>query len=333
MPFPVGAAIMGGSALLGTGFNAFFQNKANNIAQKQFRESMNMQKYQYEDMKRYNSPENQVSMMRRAGINPALAYYGGSSPSTVSATSAPSSTAQVKPINTDSFISAFQGLQGDLNNTSALESQIQANQAAASKANAEAFGQNLRNNWLNKDMESIIKNRDLDSWMKENSIDLIKANAKLAQTELEFQQKSLGNRLSQQEWQSELFRAQAGAQLITNAYLPEQLRANIQKIIEEQVLAYKSGVATLQQASAAVMHAANEKHAFDAQFGGSQMQRNGFFRATMKLLSEKVNTEFSNQYKNWLSGFTMFGAPTAPGLYQGGQVINRTKRFNHDKDY
>lgn len=70
---PIGAILSGGAALLGVGSTLL----NNHQQQKNFDRQMDFAKYQYEDMKRYNSMQAQVARMRAAGINPALALGSG----------------------------------------------------------------------------------------------------------------------------------------------------------------------------------------------------------------------------------------------------------------
>lgn len=82
----LGAAAVALSAL-GLG-NTISNNKQ---AQENWQKSFNNSKYQYEDMKRYNSMSAQVARMRAAGINPALALGVGQTGTAASSTSSPSS--------------------------------------------------------------------------------------------------------------------------------------------------------------------------------------------------------------------------------------------------
>ena len=80
---PLSAAITG---MLGIG-----QSLLNNAqSQQNFNEQMAYSKYQYEDLKKYNSMQEQVKRMRAAGINPALAIGQGQLGSTAGSTSIPS---------------------------------------------------------------------------------------------------------------------------------------------------------------------------------------------------------------------------------------------------
>ena len=67
-------------------------NVQNEEARRQFDASLAWSKYQYNDMKQYNSPKNQLRLMREAGLNPALAL--GQLPSSAAVgSSSPGATA------------------------------------------------------------------------------------------------------------------------------------------------------------------------------------------------------------------------------------------------
>lgn len=74
-----------------TGALGLGQSLLNNAAaQQNFNEQMAFSKYQYEDMKKYNSWQNQVAQMRAAGVNPALAIGQGQLGHSASGSSVPS---------------------------------------------------------------------------------------------------------------------------------------------------------------------------------------------------------------------------------------------------
>lgn len=64
------------NTLLGIG-GLISNSSANDIAQQNFREQMDFARYQYQDLKKFNSPMNQVKMLRAAGLNPALTFGNG----------------------------------------------------------------------------------------------------------------------------------------------------------------------------------------------------------------------------------------------------------------
>ena len=71
-------AIIGALGAVGGGLlTANSINEQNAMANSQFRANYDFQRYQYEDMKRWQSPENLVRLYRQAGLNPALALGSG----------------------------------------------------------------------------------------------------------------------------------------------------------------------------------------------------------------------------------------------------------------
>ena len=66
--------ILGALSAVGSTVGSIYSaNKQNEEARRQFDASLDWSKYQYNDMKQYNSPKNQLRLMREAGLNPALA--------------------------------------------------------------------------------------------------------------------------------------------------------------------------------------------------------------------------------------------------------------------
>lgn len=84
---------------------------ANNAQQQRnFNEQMGFAKYQYEDMKKYNSMQAQVARMRAAGINPALAIGSGQLGTAATASSSPSAPS-FNPLGVGEMMSGMSSMQ------------------------------------------------------------------------------------------------------------------------------------------------------------------------------------------------------------------------------
>ena len=272
------AALMGGASLLGAGLNAMSASRTNRIAQQQFQQNMAFQRYQYNDMKRYNSPANQVRMIRQAGMNPALMFGPGYSPTPIGDVGGVSSTASMSPVDYSGVMSAAASLSQASTSEELAKSQTKKNIADAEKSAVETAGYQIDNLYKDEFWKSSNYVRNSLAWLQDKQADL-------AKLELSYQQQSLGDRLFQQRWESEYKRAQAEAMLITNSYIPEQLQAQINDLIASAKQRIMLGTSSVKQAMASIMQAKATQSAFDAQYGGNPQQRSQFFNAILRTLN------------------------------------------------
>lgn len=254
----VGAAV----GALGAGLNYFSAQNQNEEARRQFDQSLSWQKQQYNDMKRYNSPQNQMRMMREAGVNPALAL--GQLPSSA-AVGSPASGSTASMVQPD-----FSGLNTSaeyLANYETLNSQRDLNYADAATKLQDSLGKGIDNAYK-------ARNNELAQQLTSEQANLLHLNARF--TEL-----NMGNALEYSEWQAEEQRAKAGLALILNKYVDEQQQSQIANTWMSALNAYWNGQASLTQARAAMMNAVTNQNAEQAIHGDTKEARKAFYKLSM----------------------------------------------------
>lgn len=277
--------VLAGSALagLGSAVASFLgQKSANETNMEMFNRSLEFQKYQYEDSKKYNSAYEQVRRLRAAGINPAFAL-GTMGAGQVSAGSAPSGNPQ-QPVGIGDLGGLFSGLLNDAAQRELITSQVH-------KTNTETEGLGIDNVFKNEDWISKLYNRDSDSALNDELIKIRKLDA-------QYLGASMKNRLLKLEYETQYQDALLTAQDIANQYLPTQLAEGCAEIISRQFANYATGRSSLKSAQAAIMQAMNQRHAFDAQYGGNPGDRAKFFNATLDNLLQLRDIRYSEEYKN-----------------------------------
>lgn len=284
-------------------------NSQNAAAQRQFAENMRFQKYQYEDMKRYQSYSNQVREMRKAGLNPALLFGNGSSPSTLSSVGgvAPTST-QTTPDLSGSLSSAASAI-GSIGQNDLIDSQKELNAAQSFKTTQEAVGQKIENLYKHGDKQFA---QLLQRWQ-----------ANLMQKEFQFQEASLDDRLLQQKEAA----LNATAQRITNQWFAnhadeyngtqlEAMRAGISASLASAAASYAQRTLSLKQAHESFMRSIRN-------YGVSADDARDMFESSLDYLIEQGNSENAKQFADWNKGLTSANIPTSVGVYQAGESVNR----------
>ena len=132
MPIPATITAVGG--LLAGGLNALSQRSANNRSWKQTKQLFDMQQADRNAQNVYNSPSNQVAMLKAAGLSPA-SYYGGAAQNAGSAGVAQPGSPEVGATD---FGTPISQVTDSLSNVALLatqkrnlESQIELNKASA----------------------------------------------------------------------------------------------------------------------------------------------------------------------------------------------------------
>lgn len=247
----------GTASLVGSGLSAaaalvsnYFTNKANAALNEKM---LAFQKYQYEDMKKYNSMKEQVKRMREAGVNPALALGAGQLGTPATGVSSPSQTPMEAPDFSGAASMVSQGFQ--------LRQQQPLIDANVEKTKAEAQNQQINNSTqLSKNIAeigAILVKSDVDKETRE----LLKQQQEQMRIQLQYLNQNEANKAhilqvqsdfseSNANWDNEYKRMSVGllgsekeskdllnaAQRITNNFLPAQYSAQIASLMAGVVL-------------------------------------------------------------------------------------------------
>lgn len=241
-------------AALATGATSFISNAVTNNANKKLNEKMlEFQKFQYEDMKKYNSMKEQVKRMREAGVNPALALGAGQLGSPATGVSSPSQTPMEAPDLSGAASMVSQGFQ--------MHQQQPLIDANVEKTRAEAQNQQINNTTqLSKNIAeigAILAKSDVDKETRE----LLKQQQEQMRIQLQYLNQNEANKAhilqvqsdfseSNANWDNEYKRMSVAllgsekeskdllnaAQRITNRFLPSQYSAQIASLIAGVVL-------------------------------------------------------------------------------------------------
>lgn len=147
----LGAIVGGGASLLGDIFNLFGQSSAARQQQQWARDTAQIERnWALEDrshLEQYNSPEQQMSRLKAAGLNPNLVYGEGVQASTGGSTSLPNPTSFQMP-NFNSGLGAFanlgQQVSAAISNDKTLSETQEVNQNVTNKK-LQAVGIDLQN--------------------------------------------------------------------------------------------------------------------------------------------------------------------------------------------
>lgn len=241
-------------AALATGATSFISNAVTNNANKKLNEKMlEFQKYQYEDLKKYNSMKEQVKRMREAGVNPALALGAGQLGTPASGVSSPSQTPMEAPDLSGASSLVSQGFQ--------LHQQQPLIDANVEKTKAEAQNQQINNTTqLSKNIAeigAILAKSDVDKETKQ----LLQQQQEQMRIQLQYLNQNEANKAhilqvqsdfseSNANWDNEYKRMSVAllgsekeskdllnaAQRITNRFLPAQYSAQIASLMAGAVL-------------------------------------------------------------------------------------------------
>lgn len=241
-------------AALATGATSFISNAVTNNANKKLNEKMlEFQKYQYEDMKKYNSMKEQVKRMREAGVNPALALGAGQLGTAATGVSSPSQTPMEAPDLSGAASMVSQGFQ--------MHQQQPLIDANVEKTRAEAQNQQINNTTqLSKNIAeigAILAKSDVDKETRE----LLKQQQEQMRIQLQYLNQNEANKAhilqvqsdfseSNANWDNEYKRMSVSllgsekeskdllnaAQRITNKFLSAQYSAQIASLMAGVVL-------------------------------------------------------------------------------------------------
>lgn len=286
MPYGLIGAGLGAVAGLANVFSARSQN---NEARRQFEESLNFQKYQYNDMKRYNSPKNQMRLLREAGINPALSLGNLGQSTAVGVGSASPTASNVMP--------DMSGLVDAGNIVSMIgnrASERSFNIANALKATNEASGQAIDNMYKDKDWRLSLRGKDWTNALLQQQ----GYNAQLAGTLAE---RTLQSNIQQQFYESETAKAVQGYQLKLLSTFDERFAKEMSLLYSQAYQAVLSGEASVKQAAAAMMNSETSQAIMQAQFGSNKADRARFFGYTLDNLWQGFKKAQSEEWRNYNS--------------------------------
>lgn len=245
------------------------QNQAN--FDKQFAYS----KWQYEDMKKYNSMQEQVARMRAAGMNPAF-MNGALTPGNASSNTQPGAPS-LTPLDLSGLSSLGTGIVTNNPNVKNIESQTQKNEV-------ETLGMETDNVYKAAKHEAEINESNASAYAKRQM-------ARVSGLEAEFAEKSMQYRISESRYKMELLESQVVAQDLINHYLPSKLPAEVNQLISQQFANYATGRASLQMAHQNLME-------IYSKYGGTPDERKEYFKATLSNLVQQKNESKSREWQN-----------------------------------
>lgn len=313
----LGSAALGG---IGSALGISSQRSANEENMRLNRELLEFQKYQYEDQKRYNSMAEQVRRIRAANLNPALMMQGGNVGSSVSSVGSPSPT-PMQPLDIASVFQPLSQMAGTAIEGIGSFARASKDVADANKSIAETGYQNIQNKYADDNFKWTVDNKKALSYLQGSQGEINLLNA-------EFLKKSLGSRLMEQDWQTELTRANAGISLIAQSYADQEHQANIKNLLQTAYAAVLTGRASVKQATASVMNAVTNRDNSHAEYGFDDKDRQDFFEDVMDTMDTAAELNQSNSYKNLLTPWSG-GASVAWGLGTG----HVEKYESHDSNY
>lgn len=228
-------ALIGALGALGSGaLTADSINYQNEMARQQFQENLAFQRYQYEDMKRWQSPANQVRLLKEAGINPILALDSKLAGTALSSVGGVSPTSSAVSQDYSSIPSAASNLMQGFANTSLAQSQEK-------NVDADTEGKNIRNqNQMRLDLANIEKLLS-DKRLNDVSRKQLQFQANYLSKQLQFADEKL-------EWENQEQRFKVAGVAIDNAlkevellFAPMLNNAQIRSLGALAFMNYKQG--------------------------------------------------------------------------------------------
>lgn len=225
IPFPVGAAIQGGSAVLGTVLGGIFGHKSQNSANaanlqinrenNAFNERMMQKQLDYNtDMwnkqNAYNTPSAQVQRLKEAGLNPYLMLSNGNQIGTASSANSASMASSASSPN----MQAYDPSSGISNGVNAIGGAI-ANYIAAKKAEGEIANMNMQNGLLQQQIIAMSKDNEYKSLMNDEMLRGFKFDNYKKSAEYE-------NQLWSNRYQQETFNSDVGIKRLQEQNLSNQ---------------------------------------------------------------------------------------------------------------
>lgn len=219
----------------------------NQRAQENYNEQMNFARYQYEDMKRFNSIDEQVKRMRKAGINPALLLGQGQLGTASSSVSNPSSPS-FDSVSAGDILTGFANMQQAKNQE--LEQIENANRLAIDNQT-----RSLRNRVEILNLIKEFEKRGLDT-------KLLQEELSRSQIDTKFHTQRVQSEIRLSNAQSNYYDSQ---ELLNNEYLnwvPQEKKAQILVMQSQHFRNYAEGRASLDQARAAIRNSLKQNGIF-----------------------------------------------------------------------
>lgn len=310
MANPLGAALIGalGSAAGGL-LTAHSIDEQNARADAQFRANLAFQRYQYEDMKHWQSPANQVRLLKQAGINPSLALNSSLAGNSLQGVGGVSPTASNMAADFSSLPSSAASLVSSLGQNSLLQSEEDRNYSEAASSLQDAMGTVIENQYKAGNLHAAQQ--------------LTKQQARLTGVEAQFQQDTLERRIESEQFKTALLMAQVEAQGITNKNLDEQQKATIANLWASAAAARASGRLSDEQAAEVVMRKI-------ASFGLSEDDALDLFDSSMDFLDSQAELNSSSAFSNYTGDVKKNPFVLSHGAFNIGQV-HETQRIRRNR--
>lgn len=294
------AAGVAAAGLISALLSSSSADDANETNQRNFKEAMDFNKYQYEDSKYYNSALAQRLRAKQAGYNPLLAMSGLTSSN---------QTVSTPETNTQSPIDYSQGMSGVSNLANALtendvsDSVKSANYAGAAKSHQESIGQSIDNDFRRLYNPRALRKLGFDT-------DVSEQNSKLLRGTLSSRILQENEEVTKRQLMNEQLGLQNDAIQINNGFLSTENWARISETLAREKYYLASGQATIVQANAAMKSA--EAAVIES------MKQQGIIvtpEESKKLhslifdnMTSTSESNFSNAYKNYLTPVGRVGA-------------------------
>lgn len=330
------------SAVLGVGGIA--SNIFTNQAQKDiFNKQLEFQKYQYEDMKRYNSARSQVDRLRAAGMNPAFAFGQNAGVATgVSEPAAPS----LNPLDLNGLSSIASGIRLNSAQADNMLQDTQLKQAQTEKTVQDINEKVISNRWADLLYQDKHHLNNLDAGLRRANTYSQRQLGRLTRLQGDYQELSMNDQLSALRSQTSLNQSMEALNTLNALAFKTKLHYEITETQARIANMYMTGRASLQQAAAAATNAAANDASVKAQFGKNPEERAKYFRTMihqMEDLSKKFHNEAAVLYKDYdnydvdkwfrrgsqVVNAISTGATAASPYVKGYKALQEVKAFNN----
>ena len=308
------AAILGGSSFLSGLLGSQSTQSTNQQNYKQFRESMDYDRWKFNQEMRYNSIQSQVRQMRAAGLNPALTGQGAAQ--SVSAGGAPSAN-PMQPVDYSSFVNAGASVVDSLFGAGLQEKQTENIQQDTIGKTIDNQTKGIENLYRIKNLFEDVKNKGANtSYLQSLMRGVDMQNRILSDT--------MVDKINQEHFQSVLMQGQATSAMIASRYADREHQMNLKVALMNASAAVMSGHASMKQAMSSLREVA-------AKYGVSDKDRADFARASYDYLVQQTNESMSNEFSNlWTPGSYNVGSSMF-GQVSSSYATGRHRQYNEWK--